>query len=169
MNSCRIEEIDTKCKCDLINKKFLSDENIKKYKKHIHINTNTNIQGILTNLIKNDNNDIILDYRYFKLIAIPDNYDLIIQTIINNINKNLKNNNTFIIHVYMKTLTLTDIDKYYPFICRITEILKTSYPDKLEKCYIYDAPFIFTQIFSIISIFIDKKTQLKLQLINSST
>ena len=166
MSSCRIEENDTKFKCELINKNFLYDENIKKYKKQTHLNTNTNIQGILANLIKNDNNDIILDYRYFKLIAITDNYDIIIQTIINNINENLKNNYTFIIHVYMKTLTLTDIDKYYPFICRITEILKTNYPDKLEKCYIYNAPFIFTQIFSIISIFIDKKTQLKLQLIN---
>ena len=165
-SSIRCEEYFEPTTCELINQTFLKDENIKKYKKQIHINTNTNIQGILASLIKNDNNNIILDYRYFKLIAIPDNYDLIIQTIINNINETLKNNNTFTMHVYMKSLTLTDIDKYYIFICKITEILKMCYPDKLEKCYIYDAPFIFTQIFSIVSIFIDKKTQMKIQILN---
>jgi len=159
------EEFGSDDKCNIINKIFLKDENIKTYKKYFHINTKTNIQGILANFIKNGiNRDIILDYRYFKLIAIEDNYEIIINTIIQNINENLKTNNTFTIHIYMKSLTLTDLDKYYPFICRITEILKTCYPDKLEKCYIYDAPFIFKQIFSIVSIFIDKKTQLKIQL-----
>ena len=153
-------------KIDLIKQTFLSDENIKKYKKTIHINKKTNIQGILENLIKINNDDIVLDYRYFKLIAIPENYNLIIETIVCKIKNYLIYNNNFIIHVYMKNITLTDVDKHYSFICKIAELFKTEFPDKLEKCYIYNAPFIFTHIFSSILSFIDKKTQLKIQIIH---
>ena len=43
--------------------------------------------------------------------------------------------------------------------------LKDKYPEKLAKCYVYNAPFIFTQIFNIVSMFIDKETQKKIELV----
>jgi hypothetical protein len=48
---------------------------------------------------------------------------------------------------------------------KISEVLKTSFPDNLEKCFIYKAPFIFSQFFSVISTFVDKKTLSKIELI----
>ena len=66
----------------------------------------------------------------------------------------------------MKTLSLRDIERYYTFICRISQIMKTDFEDKMEKCYIYNAPFVFSQLIKLISKFIDKKTQDKIQLVD---
>ena len=54
---------------------------------------------------------------------------------------------------------------YIQFIYKLTETLTTTYPDKLDKCYIYEAPFVFQQIIGMLSMFIDKKTLSKIQLV----
>jgi hypothetical protein len=69
------------------------------------------------------------------------------------------------VHVNLKKLTLIDIDKHKEFIQDMSGHLKNKYPDKLIKCYIYNAPFVFSQIFNIVSLFIDKDTQKKIELI----
>ena len=51
------------------------------------------------------------------------------------------------------------------FAVNITNLLNEEFPDKLIKCYIYNAPFIFSQIITLVSKFIDKKTQNKIELI----
>ena len=66
----------------------------------------------------------------------------------------------------MKNLTITDIDKHTTFIQNLSGYLKDKYPQKLSKCYIYNAPFVFSQIYTIVSIFIDKETRKKIELIN---
>ena len=65
----------------------------------------------------------------------------------------------------LKKITLIDIDKHKEFIQDMSIYLKDKYPDKLTKCYIYNAPFVFSQIFNIVSLFIDKDTQTKIELI----
>jgi hypothetical protein len=65
----------------------------------------------------------------------------------------------------MKNLTIVEIDKHKEYIKFISEFLKDKYPEKLAKCYVYNAPFIFTQIFNIVSMFIDKETQKKIELV----
>ena len=58
---------------------------------------------------------------------------------------------------------------YLQFIKFFAETLKTRFPDKLEKCFVYDVSFVFYQCYSIISNFLDKKTQQKIQLIKQKT
>jgi ribosomal protein S17E len=65
----------------------------------------------------------------------------------------------------MKKISLSDIDKHKIFIQNISTYLKEKYPDKLLKCFIHNAPFVFKQIFNIISTFIDKETQKKIELV----
>jgi prophage DNA circulation protein len=67
----------------------------------------------------------------------------------------------------MNSITLLHIEKYFPFIQQISEVLKTTFPDKLNTCYIYNAPYIFSKLFSVVSMFIDKKTQQKIQLVEN--
>jgi len=62
-------------------------------------------------------------------------------------------------------LTISDIDQYYSIIREISEIFKMKFPDKLEECFIYNAPFIFTQFIKIVSVFADKKTMNKMKLV----
>jgi len=142
---------------------FSKDEQLK--------NTKKNIIKICFNDILNklcfplQNNDIVLDYRYFKFISSPENYEAIIQHIVSVINNVLKVQELFIFHVNMSSITILHIEKYFGFIKNISEVLKTTFPDKLNVCYIYNAPFIFSKLFNIVGAFIDKKTQQKIKLV----
>jgi hypothetical protein len=49
----------------------------------------------------------------------------------------------------------------------MSEVLKTTFPDKLNVCYVYNAPFIFSKVISIVGAFVDKKTQQKIKLIKA--
>jgi len=124
-------------------------------------------RDILNNLcfIQGSNN-ILLDYRYFKSFVPEADYDNVFQYFYNLIKKVLEKNEKFNIHVYIKSLAISDLDKYYAFISKISQIMKDAFPDKLYKCYIYNASFIFSQLIKIIAKFVDKKTQEKIQLID---
>jgi len=110
-------------------------------------------------------NDIILDYKYFKMCAFQETYEILIKYIVDVINTVLLAYPDFSFHINMKSLTLSDIDKYYTFIQSISETLKSAFPNKLNKCCIYNAPFIFSQLFNTLSCFIDKNTQKKIQMV----
>jgi len=122
---------------------------------------------ILKGLCYIKENCIILNYIYFKNIANDETYNYILNYITNNIDNVLNTNNYFIVHVNMKNLTMNDINKHKNFIQVMSSILKEKYPEKLLKCYVYNAPFIFAKIFNIVSIFIDKDTQKKIELVNN--
>ena len=122
--------------------------------------------AILNGLCFTNGNCVMLNYMYFKHIGNNETYGYILNYITNNIDKVLELNNEFIVCVNMKTLTVIDVDKHKDYIKLISEIFKTKYPDKLAKCYVYNAPYIFSQIFNIVSMFIDKETQRKMVLVN---
>jgi len=113
------------------------------------------------------NNFVILDNNYFKYFASKETYDIILSCIINNIDHILSQYEGFIVHINMKNVTLSDIDKHLKFIQTISTRLKDKYPNKLTKCYIHNAPFVFSQILNIISLFIDKETREKIEVVTS--
>jgi len=119
---------------------------------------------IFNSLCHVNNDKVILDYIFFKHIATKETYELIISHIVKNIDEALLNCEQFVIHINMKTLTVTDNDKHYLFIQDISIFFKDKYPNKLSKCYVYNAPFIFKQVFNIVSLFIDKETQGKIEI-----
>jgi CRAL/TRIO domain len=148
-----------------IHNHFLSTSHIKVAKANIMKTCFNDILSKLCFVIKSDN--ILLDYRYFKFIASSDNYEFIIHYIVSVIQSVLIKHETFTLHVNLDSLTLLHIEKHFSFIKNMSEILKTTFPDKLNICHVYNAPFIFSKIISIISVFVDKKTQQKIKLINS--
>jgi len=113
------------------------------------------------------NNLLILDNNYFKYFASKETYDIILSCIINNIDYILSQYEGFIVNINMKNVTLSDIDKHLKFIQTISIRLKDKYPNKLIKCYIHNAPFVFSQILNIISLFIDKETREKIEVVTS--
>lgn len=128
---------------------------------------NQNYDEIFEGLCTNKETSIIMNYQYFKYFAMNDTYDIILQFIISKIESILKESDTFTVHVNANNLSIADIDKHRNFILKISQVLSERFPCKLHKCYIYDAPFIFSQIFNIISKFIDKETQRKIHVINN--
>jgi len=126
---------------------------------------NGKISEVFEGLCKISNDKIIIDYIYFKNFASKDTYNMITSIISKNIDILLSNNNGFIVHINMKSLSIKDVDKHKNYIQFISLFLKEKYPNKLLKCYIHNAPCFFSQVFNIISLFIDKDTLAKIQLI----
>jgi hypothetical protein len=122
-------------------------------------------QFILKGICNVNNNSLVIDYNYFKYFATKETYELITKLITNNIDIILQTNDLFVVYVNMKKLTITEIDKHREFIKYISGFLKERYPNKLAKCYVYNAPFVFSQLFNIICLFIDKETQAKIELV----
>ena len=108
---------------------------------------------------------IFIDYRYFKLFASNETYELVINRVKNNLNIILTNYDTFTVNACMKSLSITDAEKHRHFLCNISKIFKEEYPDKLSQCVIYNAPYIFARVFDIIRVFVDKPTQKKIIMI----
>ena len=124
-----------------------------------------NLNDILSKLCFVNENAVLINYIYFKYLATKTIYNYILTYITNNIDNVLSKNNEFIVHVNMQKLSISDVDKHKLFITNLSLYLKEKYPDKLLKCYIYNAPFMFKQIFNMISVFIDKETQEKIELV----
>ena len=121
------------------------------------------IDGLCT--VKDDL--IILDNTYFKHFATKETYNIIISHITTNIDNILSIYNTFTVHINMKNLTMTDIDKHLKFIQHISILFKERYSNKLIKCFVHNAPFIFSKMLTIVSMFIDKETQSKIELLKT--
>jgi hypothetical protein len=64
----------------------------------------------------------------------------------------------------MKTLTVLEIDKHMIFIQSISALLKETYSNKMNKCYVYNATFVFSKVLKLVSLFIDPETQQKIEL-----
>ena len=117
----------------------------------------------------NNDNHIHINYKSFKIISNffkTNNKQYILNYLVKTIEFVINKHDMFIVHANLSSLTLVDIDKNKDLIQYISIILKERFPNKLDKCYIYEAPFIFSQLFNIISYFIDKKTQQKIMLID---
>ncbi len=120
---------------------------------------------IFNGLCNHNNNELYLDYIFFKHFASEVTYAIILQVITNKINSILDSYRSFIVHVNLQTLSLFDIEKHKNFVSLIANYLKTHYPNKLEKCYIHNSPSIWTQLYNFVSLFIDKETQKKIHLL----
>jgi CRAL/TRIO domain len=120
---------------------------------------------IFNGLCKYNNNELYLDFIFFKHFASVVTYDIVLSIVTNNINAILNTYNTFTVHANLKYLTMTDIDKHRSFISILSTHLKERYPNKLERCNIYNSPLIFSQLYNIVSLFIDRETQKKIKLV----
>jgi hypothetical protein len=152
---------------DLLNDIFLENDNCNTSEKIMNKIQKGEVNDILSKLCFIHNNDVVIDYIYFKYLATDNTYNYILMYITNNIDNVLLKNREFIVHVNMKKISLTDIDKHRIFIQNLSSCLKDKYPNKLSKCYIYNPPIVFKQIFNIISVFIDKETQKKIKLVKN--
>ena len=72
---------------------------------------------------------------------------------------------TVIVHAYLKTINLSDLDKHKTFVMDMIKKCNDELPDILDICYLYKAPFVFAQIYSIISVVIDKETRQKIHIV----
>jgi len=118
-------------------------------------------------------NQIFIDYRYLKFIYKDEklvravdvdnkvvNHNIhIIMNIIEMIKHILQKYDDFIIHISFKNFTIMEMEKKYRFITEACEMFQRDIPLKMKKCNIYNAPFIFSHLYKIISSFLSKETR----------
>jgi hypothetical protein len=83
------------------------------------------------------------------------------------IENSLQISSQIVVDMDLTGITLIDIDKYKYFIQEASIILKHKFPDILNVCYIKNAPFVFSQLIKLFGLFIDKKTQKKMILVDN--
>ena len=111
---------------------------------------------------------VFIDYKIMKQVLHVNTYDIVFEHLIN-VTKEILLHNEFInIHVCLKGLTITDMDKHRNFAIRIIKTFSEQFPNKLNVCNLYKTPAIFSQIFALVSMFIDKVTTHKIRVVKSS-
>jgi glycyl-tRNA synthetase alpha subunit len=113
-----------------------------------------------------EDNNLILNYYYFKYLANSQTYDIFTNLIVGYIDNILQNYEKFNVHVSIHKLSVMEIHKHINFIRNMSDLLKTRYQDKMEKCSIYNASNLFSQIYELIVPFIDPDTQKKIGLVS---
>jgi hypothetical protein len=108
-------------------------------------------------------NSLILDYRFFKLIGSPNNYDIFLNTLMNQIEELFKSTNLFNLYFNIDTITLTELDKYSTFFIKVAKLFSEKYPDCLDNFYIIGSGFMFQSMNNLFSLILPKKTREKIQ------
>jgi hypothetical protein len=108
------------------------------------------------------NNHIVIDYRFFKLIAFSDNYELFKFFIVDKINKLLSIVDKIVIHVNLDSISLLDIEKHSTFLIQLAKYMSETFPDKLERGYIYNSGFLIHSIYNMLILVLDKETRSKI-------
>ena len=146
------------------NKDIELDEN-SIFQQILHKMNSLQIDEILNNLFSFKEDTVFIDYVYFKYLSCENTYFIITQYLTNILDNILIHYQLFNIDINMKTLTFQEINIHHKYICSISMLFKNKYPKKLSKCLIFNSPAVFSKIYNIVALFIDKETQMKIQII----
>lgn len=138
--------------------KFFNNEyNSLKNKKNEDINIYLSYFSYITT------NSLILDYRFFKLIGNPNNYNFFLNYLMNQIEELLTHTKLFNLYFNIDTITLTEMDKYSTFFIKVAKLFSEKYPDCLQNFYILGSGFMFDNMKNFFSLILPKKTREKIQ------
>jgi len=122
-------------------------------------------QYILNHLCFIKDDYIVIDFNYVKLFATTETYPIITQFVVQKFDEYLAVYPQAIIHLNISSLSLTLLDKHKNFFVNVSQFFAIKYPNILKECYVYNATFIFSQLISIVSLFVDKVTMQKIQIV----
>ena len=149
---------------NIIRRVFINKDEINNLKKGIVLPMDEIMDRLCFQIDKNSN-VLYFDTRYFKYVSVKMSNEYVILYVSSIFKEILKTHRQMVIHVNMKSIDLTFIDKQYDFIKQIAEYFKTNFPERLDTCYVYNASFIFSALFRIIKMMTDKDTQKRIKLV----
>jgi len=116
-------------------------------------------------------NCVFLDYTIFKLYAVPEYYEKIVQHILSLFDACIQNYGTFNAHINLNTFTLSAAERYKSIInvfINTCMIANSGYSLKLNTMFIYNTPNTFSNISNILMPLIDKSVKQKLVLFDKN-
>jgi hypothetical protein len=123
------------------------------------------LQYILNGICYLKDDAIIIDFKYFKFFAENVTYQLITQILINHCDLILQKFPKFVVHLNVSAFNIVQLEKHRAYLTQISHLFANKYPDTLKTCYVYNASFVFSQMFNIVSLIVDKDTLQKIVLI----
>tara|TARA_B100001093_G_C26714942_1_gene965208 strand:- start:17 stop:451 length:435 start_codon:yes stop_codon:yes gene_type:complete len=84
---------------------------------------------------------------------------IFIDKFINIFNLSLEKNDKFQLEIDASKIFISDIQKNMNLIADLSNTLENTFPDKLNKCNIHNAPSTFTNIFSLVSNYISPEVK----------
>lgn len=124
---------------------------------------------ILNKMCTSNGNEVIFHYPIFKAIANEATYPAIMHHLYEVSKKALTFSPKLIIHANLKSTSVGSIDTHKRFIMEAMEKMSVDFSDALDKCYLYKTPFVFSQIYNIVSIALDKETKQKIQIVKEKS
>ena len=123
------------------------------------------LQYILNGFCYLKDDAIVIDFKYFKFFAEKVTYPLITQVLTNHIDLVLQSYSKFVVHLNVSALNIAQMDKHRTYLTQLSHLFANKYPDTLKTCYVYNASFVFSQMFNIVSLIVDKDTLKKIVII----
>lgn len=108
------------------------------------------INQLLSNTIYQikNTNQIYLNYPLLKTFAYNDNYDYILNYIIQTINQCILEKGDYEVHMNIRSFTVSAIERYKPLMMKYCQLLgnDTTFSERMTKMYIYHIPAVFDMI-----------------------
>ena len=120
---------------------------------------------LLTEFCSYIDNNVFIDYNYFILYNEKDKYKIFTKHVSNVLDNILTTFPSVTIRINLESLTFSEISNHYNYICSISVLFKQKYPNKLQNCFVHNAPLAFEKLFSIVCLFIDEETQKKIKIV----
>jgi len=144
---------------------FQSEEDYNNYFNNNVLNSTDSMEIMLHKLCCVYGNNLIIDYRIFKSIGSTSTYDAIFKHIDDMVQYTISIFPNLNVRISMKSLSIVDADKHRQFLINLIQHFNRTYKNILDLGYIYLAPSIFVQVFSIFSFVIDKETKKKIHIV----
>lgn len=112
---------------------------------------------------------IYLDYTIFKQYCSLENYSVIVEFVVQTVNKCIRSFGNFEIHINLDTFSISSCHRYKDVIklfCGRCTQNNSSFCDKLLNMYIYNTPAMMNQISILLKPFIDSTIVNKIIFIN---
>lgn len=142
------------------NKKAFFFKKSQKLDVALNISNKFDIQDLLsqTVIIIPNTNRVYLDYTVFKLYANPENYNIIVEYVMQLFKTCIENHGSFECHFNLNSFTITAAERYKAVIemfCNECLRSETRYGELLSKMYIYYSPGMIEKFTSLFKHLID--------------
>jgi hypothetical protein len=119
------------------------------------------LKDMIANTVYNipNTNKIMFNYNIFKLYANENNYQNVVNSVLELYDEVLKNYDKYEVHVILESFTISAAERYKDVIklfCNTCMSSKTNnYSEKLSKMYIYYTPSMIESISTLLKPFVD--------------
>jgi hypothetical protein len=124
-----------------------------------NVDKTLDLHGLFHKFCHNLNeNNILIDSRYFKMLVKHNMPMTLIQDYLCNVvEKTLTTNTHYVIHANLESISVFDFNKYQTFILNITSVFRARFANRLGKCNLHNTSILFKIMHGFLKKFLSKE------------